>query len=214
MRNIKRIAIYLVGLCILTCGQRLFVQAGLGGGAFDSFCVGLAQYNTVSAGLWVAISSVILMLLSAFLEKRRPNFMVLISSFIFGVFFDCWGHVFTAILPSEIFLPGRILLYTVGLILAPLGTAIYFTTSISRSAYDEIIAALQTAFKLPIWASKTLIESTMLLLGFIVKGPIGITTIVTAFTFGPILQKYVMYLKQKDFHILHWDTSIADSKQI
>lgn len=69
VKQAKRLAIYLVGLMILTCGQRLFVQAGLGAGAFDSLCVGVSQYNSISAGTWVTIGSFILMLVSAALEN-------------------------------------------------------------------------------------------------------------------------------------------------
>lgn len=109
VKQAKRLAIYLVGLMILTCGQRLFVQAGLGAGAFDSLCVGVSQYNSISAGTWVTIGSFILMLVSAALEKRRP---------------DWW---------------------------------------------------------------------------------VGVTTVVTAFAFGPVLQKYMELLDKKKFKILQWE---------
>ena len=132
VKQAKRLAIYLVGLMILTCGQRLFVQAGLGAGAFDSLCVGVSQYNSISAGTWVTIGSFILMLVSAALEKRRPDWWVMLSSFVFGIFFDMWGAVFAATLPSELTLIQQILLYIVGLMLAPLGTAVYFTTNIPK----------------------------------------------------------------------------------
>lgn len=101
VKQAKRFAIYLVGLMILTCGQRLFVQAGLGAGAFDSLCVGVSQYNSISAGTWVTIGSFILMLVSAALEERRPDWWVILSSFVFGIFFDMWGAVFAATLPSD-----------------------------------------------------------------------------------------------------------------
>ena len=133
VKQAKRFAIYLVGLMILTCGQRLFVQAGLGAGAFDSLCVGVSQYNSISAGTWVTIGSFILMLVSAALEKRRPDGWVILSSFVFGIFFDMWGAVFAATLPSELTLIQQILLYIVGLMLAPLGTQ-----SISRQTFPKV----------------------------------------------------------------------------
>ena len=204
MKKYKRIAIYLMGLAVLTCGQRLFVEAGLGAGAFDSTCVGLSQWTMFSAGTWVTIGSFVLMLLSALLERRRPNLWVMLSSFVFGLLFDGWGQIFARILPDAIPLIGQILLYVVAILLAPLGTAIYFTTDISKSAYDEIIVALQTACKVPIWLSKTIVEGTMLLLGSIVRGPIGVTTIVTAFAFGPLLQKYMNFLECRNFRALQW----------
>ena len=205
VKQAKRLAIYLVGLMILTCGHRLFVQAGLGAGAFDSLCVGVSQYNSISAGTWVTIGSFILMLVSAALEKRRPDWWVMLSSFVFGIFFDMWGAVFSATLPSELTLIQQILLYIVGLMLAPLGTAVYFTTNISKSAYDEIITALHNALRWPVWVSKNATEATMLILSLLVRGPVGVTTVVTAFAFGPVLQKYMELLDKKKFKILQWE---------
>ena len=204
MKTAKRFSVYLIGLMLLTCGQRLFVQAGLGAGAFDSLCVGIAQYNSISAGTWVTIGSFLLMLLSAVLEKRPPNWWVMLSSFVFGIFFDLWGAIFSAIIPVNLTLMQQILLYCIGLLLAPLGTAIYFTTEISKSAYDEIIVALHNALRWPVWVAKNITEATMLVLSFIIHGPVGVTTVVTAFAFGPILQKYMEYLDKKQFEILQW----------
>ena len=189
VKQAKRLAIYLVGLMILTCGQRLFVQAGLGAGAFDSLCVGVSQYNSISAGTWVTIGSFILMLVSAALEKIGDLTGGLCSHLSCSVSFsDMWGAVFAATLPSELTLIQQILLYIVGLMLAPLGTAVYFTTNISKSAYDEIITALHNAFHWPVWVSKNATEATMLILSLLVRGPVGVTTVVTAFAFGPVLQ--------------------------
>lgn len=112
----------------------------------------------------------------------------MLSSFVFGIFFDMWGAVFAATLPSELTFIQQILLYIVGLMLAPLGTAVYFTTNISKSAYDEIITALHNAFRWPVWVSKNATEAAMLILSLLVRGPVGVTTVVTAFAFGPVLQ--------------------------
>ncbi len=129
----------------------------------------------------------------------------MLSSFVFGIFFDMWGAVFAATLPSELTLIQQILLYIVGLMLAPLGTAVYFTTNISKSAYDEIITALHNAFRWPVWVSKNATEATMLILSLLVRGPVGVTTVVTAFAFGPVLQKYMELLDNKKFKILQWE---------
>ena len=172
--------------------------------AGGSWC-SVSQYNSISAGTWVTIGSFILMLVSAALEKRRPDWWVMLSSFVFGIFFDMWGAVFSATLPSELTLIQQILLYIVGLMLAPLGTAVYFTTNISKSAYDEIITALHNALRWPVWVSKNATEATMLILSLLVRGPVGVTTVVTAFAFGPVLQKYMELLDKKKFKILQWE---------
>ncbi|MEG0754045.1 MAG: YitT family protein [Angelakisella sp.] len=193
----KKIATYFLGMAVLTLGQNLFVQAGIGAGAFDSFCVGLSSLTPISAGSWVAILSVVMMFLSALLEKRKPQFSVLISSFVFGLFFDFWNLLLASVIAVPLPTDGKIITFTAGLLLAPLGTAIYFTTRFPKSAYDEIIVAITSAFHLPIWASKNIIEIIMILLGICVGGPIAIGTLIIALAFGPILQKYLTLLEKK-----------------
>lgn len=198
---LSRLFIYIGGLFVLTCGQRLFVESTIGAGAFDAFCVGLSQYNPISAGSWVTILSIVMFIISAFLEHRLPDFKVLISSFLFGILFDFWGLVFTWILPQNATIIGNIIIYFLGLLLAPLGTAIYFSSNFSKSAYDEIIVAIQTTSKFPIWGSKTILETTMLISAFIARGPIGVGTVITAFAFGPLLQKYMSIISMKKSHL-------------
>ena len=201
--RVQRIIIYLAGFFILTFGQRSFVYAGFGAGSFDAFCVGLAGKNFISAGNWVTICSCMMMAVSAVLEKRKPDLKVFISSFIFGIFFDFWGTAFSAFLPD----PGvaaRGILFATGMLLAPLGTAIYFMSGFSKSAFDELIMSVVYRFRVPVWAGKTLCEFTMILLSFFVRGPIGVTTIIIAFFFGPLLQHYIHYIEHHKVPILMW----------
>lgn len=199
----QRIMIYLTGFLFLTFGQRSFVYAGFGAGTFDALCVGLAGKSVISPGNWVTICSCIMMGISAFLEKRKPDMKVLISSFIFGVFFDFWGIVFIKLMPNPALLT-RLIIFCAGMILAPFGTAVYFITGFSKSAFDEFIMSIVHCFGLSVRNGKTLCEIGMMLLAFLARGPIGVTTILVAFLFGPFLQHYIHYFEHHQIRILMW----------
>lgn len=184
---VKKVCWYFIGLLLLTMGQRLFVEAGFGAGSFDALCVGLG-IKILTAGTWVWILGIAMMLISALLYRRKPTFLVLITSFIFGIMFDGWGQVFEQLF-CGVDVKVRIVMYLVGIILAPLGTAIYFQSGFAKSAFDEFVVAIQERSKMSIAVAKTIVEAILCVVAFLIGGPIGITTFITAFVFGFILQR-------------------------
>lgn len=189
----KRFCWYLGGLILLTIGQRLFVEAGFGAGSLDALCVGLSERTALSAGNWVWITGLLMMFASAVLNKERPRFTVLVTSFVFGCFFDLWGYLFHIFIMNQDTL-FRILLYILGIILAPLGTAVYFQSEFSKSAFDEFVVAIKDRGKMQIGKAKTIVEIALCISAYLIGGPIGITTFITAILFGPILQNITHHL--------------------
>lgn len=92
---------------------------------------------------WVWITGLLMLLAAAGLYRERPKLTPLLTSFIFGVFFDVWGIIFAALLP-ELGLGLRIGLYTAGILLAPLGTAVYFQRGFAKTAFDILWQRLQS----------------------------------------------------------------------
>lgn len=206
--QLMRLAVYLSGYGVLSLGQRLFVFAGFGAASLDAVCVGLADMSGLSAGMWVNITAVLMILLSGVLRRQKPNFWAMVSSCTFGLFFDLWGIAFSqiSVAPS---VGLRILLYLVAIVLAPLGTAIYFISAYSKSAIDDLVMSISEGFSLPIGIAKTICEALFCIFALLFSGPLGVTTVATALLFGPILEFFYrrltlpkQYNKQtKSFHI-------------
>lgn len=184
---IKRGCQYLVGLLLLTMGQRMFVEAGFGAGSYDALCVGLSDRTMLSAGSWVWLVSLVMILISYLLNRKSSDFLALITSFIFGIFFDLWGYIFTFI--SGFSWDIRACIYIAGLFLAPLGTAIYFKSDFPKSAFDGLVVVIKEKANISVRKAKTVVEISLCTLALLVGGPIGVTTFTTAFLFGLILQK-------------------------
>jgi len=115
---IKRWFQYLIGLLLLTMGQRMFVEAGFGAGSYDALCVGLSERTMLSAGGWVWLTGLVMILISSLLNRKLSGFLALLTSFIFGIFFDLWGYAFTFF--GDIPFRFRVCIYLGGLLLAPL----------------------------------------------------------------------------------------------
>ncbi|BFL45526.1 hypothetical protein C3B58_13755 [Lactonifactor longoviformis] len=190
MLFLRKGALYLGGMIILTLGQRLFVEAGLGADALDALCVGLSESAGLTPGTWVAATAFLMMCTAAVLSGRKPLAGGLVSSFIFGVFFDLWARFFQHFYEPDS-MGIRILMYGAGILLGPLGTAIYFKSGFAKSALDDFIFAIKDRLHLSIRVTKTSVEIGLCTLAFLFGGPIGIATILTAVLYGPLLQGFM-----------------------
>lgn len=188
--SVKRVFFYLTGFLLLTFGQRSFVESGLGAGSLDALCVGISSTLGLSPGTWIWISALFMMLTSAALRRRKPNLMVLVSSGLFGIFFDFWGLVYD-FLPLAEGSVSRWILFLPGLFFGPFGTAVYFQSEFSKSALDEFVMSLTDRFRRSVRASKTTVECITMLLALLVGGPIGAGTVVSGILYGPILQAFL-----------------------
>ncbi|ODG90103.1 membrane protein [Bacillus sp. AFS029533] len=185
---IIRILFYLIGLLFLTLGISLAIKAGLGASAWDALAVGESKTFGLSVGNWIIINSSILLFVNAFLQKKRPDWLAAITFILIGRFLDFWLTV-----ESEHLFDSNMVTRYIQLVLAILsmtiGIAIYLQAKFPLSPIDDLMISLNKRFGVSLGVAKTIGEVFALVLAFLLKGPIGIGTVLITFSIGPILQK-------------------------
>ncbi|PFH87176.1 membrane protein [Bacillus sp. AFS088145] len=185
---IIRILFYLIGLLFLTLGISLAIKAGLGASAWDALAVGESETFGLSVGNWIIINSSILLFVNAFLQKKRPDWLAAITFILIGRFLDFWLTV-----ESEHFFDSNTITRYIQLVLAILsmtiGIAIYLQAKFPLSPIDDLMISLNKRFGVSLGVAKTIGEVFALVLAFLLKGPIGIGTVLITFSIGPILQR-------------------------
>ncbi|MEH7401866.1 MULTISPECIES: YczE/YyaS/YitT family protein [Bacillaceae] len=188
MKIIIRILFYLIGLLFLTLGISLAIKAGLGASAWDALAVGESKTFGLSVGNWIIINSSILLFVNAFLQKKRPDWLAAITFILIGRFLDFWLTV-----ESEHLFDSNMVTRYIQLVLAILsmtiGIAIYLQAKFPLSPIDDLMISLNKRFGVSLGVAKTIGEVFALVLAFLLKGPIGIGTVLITFSIGPILQK-------------------------
>lgn len=179
-----------VGLSILTFGGRLLLLADIGTSGIDAFVMGLSRLLGGSIGLWIDIVSIILVIIGAILRKRKLEVKPIITSIILGLLYDLWGIILFNKLrvPKNEFYQG--LVFLTGILIAPLGSAIYIHSNLSTSCIDYLMLSLKERFHMTMGVSRILIEAAFVIAACIVEGPIGIGTIMIMLLFGVFLQCY------------------------
>lgn len=186
----KEWILFVVGLSILTFGGRLFLLANIGTGGIDAFVMGLFNLLGGTLGLWIDIVSVILVLIGSFLRKSKIEWKAIVTSLFLGLLYDAWGIIlFNRInIPEGEFIQG--LVFLAGILIGPLGSALYIHSNLSTSCVDYLMLSIREKFHLSMRVSRGLIEGGFVIGACIVKGPIGVGTIMIMLLFGVFLQCY------------------------
>ena len=188
MKSTKnKLIIYITGLLIMSLGTALMIKSKLGTGSFDALNVGLSTHVGLTVGNWCIIVGIILIFINAMLFKEKPSLLSLMTSVIVGFFIDFWLFIIKF---NNSNLPYQIFILLTGIILGSLGIAIYIQADFAKGPIDNFMLAVSRVTGFNLMISKTIVEILMLTLALIVKGPIGIGTIVVTVLLGPFIQLF------------------------
>lgn len=179
--RIRRLLSLGAGLILFGFSLALLVSADLGLDPWDVFHQGLAE--TLSLRLGVAVVGTSLFVLMLWIPLRQPpGIGTLANALLVGVIFEAS----IAILPDVSSLLGRFGLLFAAVGLNAIGTGLYIGAGLGPGPRDGLMTGL-AARGLPLRVVRTGIEITVLVIGWLLGGSVGIGTLVYAFGIGPLV---------------------------
>lgn len=171
---------------ILTCGLIAF---GVGDGLLIASHLGNAPWSVLSQGIslrtgmsigWATflVSSAVLLLWVPF--KQRPGAGTLANIAVIAIAIDL--TVAWAPTPENLFL--RLALVIVGIALVGAGSALYLTCGLGAGPRDGLMTAIHYSSGVSVARVRAGIESSVLLLGWLLGGRVGLGTLLFAFGIG------------------------------
>ncbi len=191
--GVRRYIVILSGFAILSLGIYLKYWAGLGTGAWTVFHVGLALHLPLTIGQVTIVMGALLLGLGTLL-KVPPRIGTIMNMVFIGLFFDLWDWL--ALFPEPQHLVTQFTYFFCGLALLSLGAGTYLTAGLGAGPRDSVMLGLNKRFGLSIRLARTLMEVAVLLLGFLLGGPVGVGTIIASLSIGPAIQFWMQYLGQ------------------
>jgi uncharacterized membrane protein YczE len=179
-RPVQRFARLLAGLVLYGFSLGLLVEAALGLDPWDVFHQGLSIVTGRSIGTLVVLSSVGVLLLWLPL-RQRPGPGTVLNALIVGPVLDAT----LALLPDAHGLPIRIALLLTAVGLNAVATALYIGAGLGPGPRDGLMTGLATR-GVPIIVGRTAIEVTVLAVGWLLGGTVGVGTVLYAFGIGPM----------------------------
>ncbi|MCE0535284.1 YitT family protein [Kineosporia rhizophila] len=183
---LPRLTQLLIGLFLYGVATALIVQASVGVVSWSVLTQGLQNLVPWSFGTLTFVISFVVLLLW-FPLRQRPGLGTVLNVLLVGLFAD----LTFAVVPEPQTLPGRILVFTVGLVLLAVATACYIGPGYGTGPRDGLMLGIHERFGLPIWKARTLIEVSVVLVGWALGGDLGVGTVVATLAIGPLVHPLI-----------------------
>nr|MDH3085401.1 YitT family protein [Bacillus velezensis]WEY81766.1 YitT family protein [Bacillus velezensis] len=181
---------YVLGIMILTFGISVTIQSDLGTSPFDALIVGLSVHAGLTVGSWEIIIAFLLICCNSMLKRQRPEFSGMITAFITGIGIDMWLFFLHRVITPELWY-GKAGCFAIGLVVIGIGTATYLHTNFAPILVDRLTLIVRDLTGRSIFFSRTVIYFIFFILAVMLKGPVGIGTLLTVCLGGIILHFFM-----------------------
>jgi uncharacterized membrane protein YczE len=173
----------IAGLIVFGVGIALMAEAGMGLGPWEAFHQGIARLTGLQLGT-VSILLGIPILLAWYPLGERPGVGTVINIVLIGTA----TNVALGLLPTMSGQPLQLLAMLAGVVTIAIGSGLYLASDLGPGPRDGLMTGLHFRFGWSIRSSRTAVEVTVLVLGFLMGGSIGLGTVVFALGIGPLVQ--------------------------
>ena len=184
----QRLARCVGGLALFGIGVALQKEGGMGLAPWDVFHEGLSYVLGWQFGRALVLTSFLVLLLWIPL-RQRPGIGTLLNAIEIGVVAD----LAIAILPQPDSLWVRIPFMLIGVVLVGIGSGLYIGAGLGPGPRDGLMTGL-AARGMKVSHARTSVELSVLLLGWILGGSVGVGTLVFALSIGPIVARTIPLL--------------------
>ncbi|MHA7217607.1 membrane protein YczE [Arthrobacter sp. MDT1-48-3] len=172
----------LLGLFLYGFSLAMMIRATLGVSPWDVLSQGGSLQTGIPFGFMTNIIGGIVLVLWIPL-RQRPGVGTILNVLLVGPS----AEVGLALLDEPNALWARVLLFTGGLVLLAVATGLYIGARLGPGPRDGLMTGIHQRFGLPIWLVRTAIEGTVLLLGWLLGGSVGLGTVAFALLIGPLV---------------------------
>lgn len=180
-----------VRLSWLLCGLALY---GVGLAAQVRASIGLAPWSVLSQGVslstgltfGMATNAIGLLVLALWIPLRqRPGVGTVLNVVVIGAVCDlAMGWI-----PSPDGVAARVGLFLAGVVMVGVATGIYVAPGLGTGARDGLMVGVQRRTGLPVVLVRTSIELTVLVIGWVLGGQLGLGTVLEAMLIGSVVHR-------------------------
>ena len=173
--------IFLVfGLFLFGLGESLLITSGAGVGPYTVLAQGISNHTSWSIGLSTFVISIFVLLMWIPL-KQKPGMGTILNAFIIALTIEFSVYY----LPYPETYPMQILQVVVGVLIIGIGSGFYLIANLGAGPRDGLMIGLQKKTNLPIYSIRTIIEVSVVIVGWLMGGVVGLGTAIFAFGIGP-----------------------------
>lgn len=185
-RTVRRVTQLFIGLWLYGTAMAMFIRAELGLDPWDVFHYGVQQHLGLSFGTIVVIVGGLVLLLWIPL-RQWPGLGTVANVFVIGIATDVMLAVLDA--PTALWLRWAFLLG--GIVVNGIGGAMYIGSQYGPGPRDGLMTGLARRTGLSIRLVRTALEISVLAVGWLLGGVVGLGTVLYALLIGPAVQAFL-----------------------
>jgi len=177
------------GFFLLAYGSIMGVVAALGVAPWHVLHIGLTRHFPITLGRAAQLIGFVILALAIALGIR-PRIGTWCNIFLVGYFLD----FVTAykLVPEVDALPMRVLYVLLGVIISGLGVAGYICADLGTGPRDSLMLGVTRKTGWRVGTVRSSIEISVVIIGYLLGGPVGLGTVASAFLAGPIVERWLM----------------------
>lgn len=180
---LRRLLQLYFGLSLYGLSTAMFVRADLGADPWNVFHLGVAKLLSLDIGT-VMIATGALVLLLWIPLRQRPGLGTISNVVVLGLAADAALSLIPTlsdILPRSGLLAGAIVVNAIA-------TAMYIGAGFGSGPRDGLMTGVHARTGWSVRGIRTVIELSVLLIGWLLGGTLGVGTVLYALTIGPLIQ--------------------------
>ena len=202
----SRVVRLFAGLSLFGAGEACLVAADLGNSPWTVLAQGVALNTPLGIGAaTIALSFVVLLLWIPL--RQTPGLGTIANTVWVG---SAIGVVLT-VLPDDPALGSRWMLMAGGIALVAFGSGFYLTAALGPGPRDGLMTGLHRRTGLSLRLARAVIEISVLSVGFILGGTVGIGTLAFALAIGPGVQLAVGRLATPEWQLLNQNLDTTEA---
>jgi len=178
----ERVVQLLVGLFLYGVALGLMVRGGIGVSPWDMLAVGVSGRSGLGYGTVTNLVAVVVLLLWIPL-RQRVGIGTLLNALLVGPSADAT----LALIPAAPSMWVGAPMFVLGLVLLSFATGLYVAANFGPGPRDGLMTGLVRVTGWKVWMARTLIEGSVLVIGLLLGGPLGVGTVLFALGVGPLI---------------------------
>ncbi|GAB3541875.1 membrane protein [Arthrobacter tecti] len=179
---VRRIVQLLLGLFLYGFSIGMMIRAGIGVSPWDVLGQGVSLQSGIPFGLTTNLIGLAVLLLWIPI-RQKPGVGTILNVLLVGPS----AEVALAVVPQQTELWVQILLFTAGLLLLAVATGLYIGARMGPGPRDGLMTGINRRWGWAIWKVRTGIEVSVLALGWVLGGTVGVGTVAFALLVGPLV---------------------------
>lgn len=192
-RMLARFARLWIGLFIYGLGLALIVEATVGVPPWDVLAQGISKQAGISYG-WASVIVSALVLLAWIPLRQRWGIGTVLNGIFIGLFADFWMNIVPA---AEVYWL-QLGAFCLGMVLVALATGLYISANLGTGPRDGLMIGTQRLLGWKFWQIRTMFETIVLTIGWILGGQVREGTLIFAVCIGYLMQLSLKIFKFVD----------------